>query len=300
MKHFFSRLSLFLASIFFTVCVMAETVSAKPKLVATFSVIGDLVQVIAGDKVELHVLVGPNSDGHVYQPTAADARAVSQADLLIANGLGFEVWLNALTKAAQFKGKQRILGAEVEPLMVDDPHGAAEIPDPHAWQDIQNVMLYVAAITAELIAFDPAHRQFYTENSEKYTEQLRALHKKIKQFTESLPAQKRKLVTSHDAFGYFGKAYGLEFIAPQGMSTDSEAKTQDVARLIQQIRADKIPALFMENMLDARLLTQISRETGVVIGGTLFSDALSEKHQAAPDYLSMMEHNLSVLQRSLQ
>lgn len=300
MKHFFSRLSLFLASIFFTVCVMAETVSAKPKLVATFSVIGDLVQVIAGDKVELRVLVGPNSDGHVYQPTAADARAVAQADLLIANGLGFEVWLNALTKAAQFKGKQLILGADVVPLMVADPHGAVEIPDPHAWQDIQNVLRYVAAITAELIALDPAHRQFYTENSEKYTEQLRALDKKIKQFTASLPAQKRKLVTSHDAFGYFGKAYGLAFIAPQGMSTDSEAKTQDVARLIQQIRADKIPALFMENMLDARLLTQISRETGAVIGGTLFSDALSEKHQAAPDYLSMMEHNLSVLQRSLQ
>lgn len=300
MKHFFSRLSLSLASIFFTVCVMAETVSAKPKLVATFSVIGDLVQVIAGDKVELRVLVGPNSDGHVYQPTAADARAVAQADLLIANGLGFEVWLNALTKAAQFKGKQLILGADVVPLMVADPHGAVEIPDPHAWQDIQNVLRYVAAITAELIALDPAYRQFYTENSEKYTEQLRALDKKIKQFTASLPAQKRKLVTSHDAFGYFGKAYGLAFIAPQGMSTDSEAKTQDVARLIQQIRADKIPALFMENMLDARLLTQISRETGAVIGGTLFSDALSEKHQAAPDYLSMMEHNLSVLQRSLQ
>lgn len=280
----------------------AYAIDAKPelKVVATFSILGDLVSVIAGDKVELRVLVGPNSDGHLYQPTPADARAVAQADLVIANGLGFETWLSALTQAAQFKGKQRVVGDAIVPIMMDTHHGAAKIPDPHAWQDIRNVILYVQAITAELSQLDERHRNFYTENASRYVNKLRELDKTIQQFAQSLPPEKRKLVTSHDAFGYFGKAYGLQFIAPQGMSTDSEAKTRDVAQLIQQIRTDKIPALFMENMLDARLLEQISRETGIQIGGTLYSDALSEKNGAAPDYLSMMQHNLQTLQKALQ
>lgn len=287
-------------------CVFSSSVYAADqapplKVVATFSILGDLVAVIAGDKVELTILVGPDSDGHLYQPSAADARALAKADLLIANGLGFETWLNSLMQAAGFSGKLLVAGEMIKPIMVEDHRNPAiKIPDPHAWQDIQNVMIYVRRIAAELSILDVRNQIFYNTNAEHYLGELAALDQQIKLFTHSLSAEKRKLVTSHDAFGYFGAAYGLNFIAPQGISTDAEAKTQDVAQLINQIRREKIPALFIENMLNDRLLQQISRETQVSIGGQLYSDALSKPEGSAPNYLALMKHNLTMLQRVLR
>lgn len=286
---------------FFSTSVSAQDETTSLNVVASFSILGDVVQVIAGDRVMLTVLVGPDSDGHLYQPSAADARALVKADLLIANGLGFETWLDSLIQASGFHGKPLLVGEAIKPIMVQDHHDPAiKIPDPHAWQDIGNVIAYVRRIAAELSALDEINKSFYNANAERYLAELDALDQQIKTFTQSLPPQKRKLVTSHDAFGYFGAAYGLNFIAPQGISTDAEAKTQDIAQLIQQIRREKIPALFVENMLDDRLLQQISRETQVHIGGELYSDALSKLDGKAPNYLTLMKHNLSVLQQALK
>jgi len=298
MKLFFNFL---LACLLFSKPVHADEKASSLKVVASFSILGDLVAVIAGDKVELTILVGPDSDGHLYQPSAADARALTKADLLIANGLGFETWLNSLMRAAEFEGKLLVASESIKPIMVEDSNNPAiKVPDPHAWQDIQHVMSYVRSIATELSNLDVQHQAFYTNNAENYLVELAELDTQIKFFTQSLPAEKRKLVTSHDAFGYFGAAYGLEFIAPQGISTDAEARTQDIAQLIKQIRREKIPAMFVESMLDDRLLKQISHETNVSIGGRLYSDALSPPDGSAPNYVALMKYNLSVLKMALQ
>ena len=256
----------------------------KLKAVASFSILGDMVQKVGGDRVELITLVGPDGDAHVYEPTPADARNLAASQILFVNGLGFEGWMDRLEKSSGFKGKVVVASTGVKPrTMVEEEGGTPEtITDPHAWQDLENGKLYVDNIRDALIAVDPDGKSVYEANAANYLDAIAKEETAVKQALAALPKDRRKIITSHDAFGYFGAAYGLEVIAPEGVSTESEASAQDVAKIIRQIKTEKIPAVFMENITDHRLLDQIARETGAKIGGELYTDALSDRTDPLP------------------
>jgi zinc/manganese transport system substrate-binding protein len=273
----------------------------KLKAVASFSILGDMVRQVGGDRVEVVTLVGPDGDAHVFSPTPADAKMLSGADLFFVNGLGFEGWMERLEKSSGFKGKTVVASNGVKPrTMIEEEGGQEEtITDPHAWQDLANGELYIANIRDGLIAADPEGKAVYEANATKYLDAIAKEDEAVRAALAALPEARRKIITSHDAFGYFGAAYGLEIIAPEGVSTESEASAQDVAKIIRQIKAEKIPAVFLENVTDHRLLDQIARETGAKIGGTLYSDALSGPDGPAPTYLDMFRHNVGTLTAAL-
>jgi len=275
--------------------------AGKVKAVATFSVLGDMVKQVGGDRVDVTTLVGPNGDAHVFSPTPADAKMLAVADIFFVNGLGFEGWMERLENASGFTGALVVASGGVKPLKMTEDEGGHEevVTDPHAWQNLANGKIYVANIRDGLIAADPGGKELYEANATKYLAAIDAEDKAVKQAIASLLAARRKIITSHDAFGYFAQAYGLEVIAPEGVSTESEASAQDVAKIIRQIRAEGIPAVFLENVTDRRLLDQIAAETGAKIGGVLYSDALSEPDGPAPTYLGMFRHNAGALTAAL-
>ena len=341
-------------------------------VVATFSILGDLVKQIGGKHISLTTLVGPDGDAHVYKPTPADARAVSGAKVLFLNGLEFEGWINRLVDASDFKGLRVVStkGIEAIPFGEDGhddhkdakhakhddhkdhghakhddhkddkhdnhkdrghakhddhkddkhddhkDHGHAKHDDhkddkhakhddhaghdhgafdPHAWQSAENIVIYLDNITAALAKADPSNASNFFKNRGAYVAKVKALDAEISAKMKALPEAARTVITSHDAFGYFAKRYGLNFEAPQGMSAESEASAKDVAKLITQIRKEKIRAVFVETITDNRLMEQIVRETGAKIGGTLYSDALSGPQGPAASYLDMMRHNSSTI-----
>ena len=351
-------------------------------LVATFSILGDMTKRIGGEHIAVTTLVGPDGDAHVYQPTPADARAVSEAEILVVNGLQFEGWLDRLIDASDFDGMRVVATEGIEPIAFDDEHDDehddggghedhaeeaghdhdhdehAEVGhdddhdddhghdehaeaghdddhdddhghdehaeaghdddhddeehaeaghdhhhhgafDPHAWQSLDNAVAYVDNITAALSQADPGNAADFYQNRAAYVAEIEALDAEIREIVSALSADRRIVVTSHDAFQYFGRGYGLTFMAPQGLSTESEASAKDVARLIQQIRERGIRAVFVENIGDSRLLEQIADETGAVIGGTLYPDALSGPDGPASTYLDMMRHNATTLAQAL-
>ena len=273
----------------------------KVKAIASFSILGDMVRQVGGDRVDVIALVGPNGDAHVYEPTPADARNLAGANILFTNGLGFEGWMDRLEKSSGFKGKVVVASTGVAPrTMIEEEGGKKEtITDPHAWQSLANGKLYVANIRDGLMAVDPEGKATYEANAAKYLDQIAKEETSVKAALAALPKERRKIITSHDAFGYFGAAYGLEVIAPEGVSTESEASAQDVAKIIRQIKAEKIPAVFMENITDHRLLDQIASETNAKIGGTLYTDALSPPDGPAGTYLDMFRNNIETLTAAL-
>ncbi len=299
---------------------VAQTGKPIP-VVATFSILGDMVKHIGGKHVAVTTLVGPDGDTHVYQPTPADARAVSEAKILVVNGLQFEGWLDRLIDASDFRGVRVVATDGIEPLAAEhgsDPHardGEAGHDkhaggddhghhdhgafDPHAWQSVRNATVYAANIAAALARADPGNSGTYHRNRDAYVNRLEALDSEIHRIVARLPAGRRTVVTSHDAFRYFGHNYGLTFIAPQGLSTESEASAKDVARLVRQIREQGIRAMFVENITDPRLLKRIAEETGASIGGTLYPGALSGPDGPAPTYLDMMRHNATTIAQAL-
>lgn len=271
-------------------------------VVATFSILGDLVKNVGGERISLTTLVGPDGDAHVYSATPADARNVAAARLVFTNGLGFEGWFERLVKASGTRAAVVAVSKGVRPREAadadghghddDHDHGHDDETDPHAWQSVANAKIYVANIRDALIEADPAGRMEYEANARAYLEELDTLDRQIRAAVAAIPVDRRKVITTHDAFGYFEEAYGLDFIAPQGVSTDADASARDVARMIRQIRAEKIPAVFLENVSDPRLVKRIADETGARIGGTLYSDALSDESGPAASYIDMMRHNL--------
>ncbi|MFM7335823.1 MAG: metal ABC transporter substrate-binding protein [Tabrizicola sp.] len=269
-------------------------------VIATFSILGDIVANVGGDRVKVTTLVGPDGDAHVFQPAPADAQAVASAKVVFVNGLGFEGWMDRLIASAEYNGPVVVASEGVTPRTFDDDahdagqegHDHEHGTDPHAWQSVANAEIYTRNIAAGLAAADPAGAATYEANSAAYLAELATLDAEVKAAIAALPEDRRTIVTSHDAFGYFGAAYGMIFKAPQGISTESEASAADVAALITQIREDKIPAVFMEDISDPRLLDQIAAETGAKIGGTLYSDALSPADGPAATYLTMMRHNI--------
>ena len=262
-------------------------------VVATFSILGDMVKRIGGGRVAVTTIVGANGDAHVYQPTPADARLVSEARILVVNGLRFEGWMDRLIDASGFRGARVVATDGIEPI----EFGGAF--DPHAWQSLGNAVAYVDNITSALAQADPVNAAYFRRNRAAYVAEIETLDAEIREIVASLPADCRTVVTSHDAFQYFSRDYGLEFVAPQGLSTESEASARDVARLIRQIRERGIRAVFIENVADSRLLKRIAEETGAVIGGTLHPDALSGPNGPAATYLDMMRHNATTLARAL-
>ena len=278
----------------------------KLPVVATFSILGDLAKQIAGERADVKVLVGPGGDAHVFAPTPADARTLSAAKLVVVNGLKFEGWIDRLISSSKTKGKVVVATKGVKTLRTGQSsshghsHGHSHAgADPHAWQDVANVKIYVANIRDGLIGADPDGRSVYEANFKAYVEKLNALEAQIKAAVASIPPERRKVITTHDAFGYFAAAYGLQFIAPQGVSTDAAASAQDVARIIRQIRAEKIPAVFAENISDPRMATRIAQETGAKLGGSLYSDQLSAPDGPAGTYIDMVRHNIRELTKAL-
>ena len=276
---------------------------ARLKVTATFSVIGDVVKNIGGERVGVTMLVGPNADAHVYSPPPADAKKLSEARLIVVNGLGFEGWIERLVKASGSKAPIVVASKGVKPRRMagghGHGHGHSHDNDPHAWQSVGNVKLYATNIRDGLIAVDPAGKGAYDANAAAYVAKLDALDKEVREIVAKIPADRRRIITTHDAFGYFKDAYGLDFIAPQGVSTESEPSAKDVASIIAQIKRRKIPAVFLENISDPRLLKQISGETGAKIGGTLYSDALTDEKGPAPTYIDLIRHNIRTLSTAL-
>lgn len=281
-------------------------------VVATFSILGDLVGQVGGDRVDVSVLVGPNGDAHVYAPSPADAKKLAQAKVVFVNGLKFEGWIERLVKASGTRATVVVAAKDVTPIEADDAHDHAHDHgkghdqghdhgglDPHAWQDVANAKLYVAAIRDALVAADPAGKAAYEANARAYTERLDALDAEVKAAVAAIPAGQRKIITSHDAFGYFARAYGVQFVAPQGVSTEAEASARDVGRIIRQIKTQKIRAVFLENISDPRLAERIAKETGAKLGGRLYSDALSDASGPAGTYIDMVRHNIRALTAAL-
>lgn len=267
-----------------------STISA----LASISIIGDLVHNVGGDRVEVASLVGPNGDAHVYSPTPGDAKKLAAANIVFVNGLGLEGWMTRLIDSSGTKAPLIVVSKGVAPLkMADEDQPGRVVADPHAWQSVANAKVYVANIRDGLDGIDPASKASYDANAATYSSKLGALERDVKSAIDKIPPERRKIITTHDAFGYFGAAYGMEFIAPEGVSTDTEPSAKDVAKIIAQIRQQKIPAVFLENVSDPRMMEQIARETGAKIGGQLFSDALSAPSGPAATYIDMMRHNVA-------
>ncbi|MCW1843309.1 metal ABC transporter substrate-binding protein [Prosthecomicrobium hirschii] len=283
-------------------------------VVATFSILGDFVRQVGGDRVAVKILVGPNGDAHVYNPTPADAKSVAGAKVVFVNGLGFEGWMQRLVKASGTKAPLVTATTGITPReMADedddhdhDPkakgkgkdahaghdHGAT---DPHAWQSVANAKVYIANVRDGLIAADPDGKATYEANAGAYLAKLDALEADVKAAIDKIPATERRVLTSHDAFGYFSGAYGITFLAPQGISTEAEATAKDVAKLIRQIKKEKVKAVFVENMTDGRIVERIAKETGIRLGGSIFSDSLSPETGPAATYIDMVRHNVKLL-----
>ncbi|MCC6947869.1 MAG: metal ABC transporter substrate-binding protein [Bradyrhizobiaceae bacterium] len=268
----------------------------KLPVVATFSILADFVKNVGGERIALTTLVGADGDAHVYSATPADAKNVAAAKVVFTNGLGFEGWIERLVKASGTRAQIVVATKGIKALRPeggqDHGHGHDHEVDPHAWQSVPNAKIYVANIRDALIKADPDGKGAYEANAAAYLGKLDALDQEIRTAVAGIPPARRKVITSHDALAYFQAAYGIQFVSPQGVSTEADASARDVARIIRQIKAQKIPAVFLENVSDPRLVRRIAGETGAKIGGTLYSDALSGENGPAPTYIDMMRHNL--------
>ncbi len=278
-------------------CAGPAAAQEKIRVVATFSILADFVKNVGGDRVEVASLVGPNSDAHVYAPSPADAKTLAEAKVVFVNGLGLEGWMTRLVKASGSKVPMIVATKDIKTLKMEE--GGHTETDPHAWQSVANAKIYVANVRDGMIAADPAGKSVYEANTKAYLAKLDALEIEVTTAIAKIPADHRKIITTHDAFGYFGAAYGMQFIAPQGVSTESEASAKDVAKIIRQIKKQKIPAVFMENISDDRLIRRIASETGARIGGALFSDALTNEKGSALTYIDMMRNNIKQFSAAL-
>ncbi|MEM6888114.1 MAG: zinc ABC transporter substrate-binding protein [Pseudomonadota bacterium] len=264
------------------------------QVVASFSILGDMVEQVVGEHASVTTIVGPDADAHVYQPSVADAKAVAEADIIFVNGLGFETWSDTLIAESGTDGAVFVATEGVTPVMVE-----GEV-DPHAWNALTNGVIYVRNIAAAMSKAMPDHAASFEANAADYITELEALDIETKERLSALPEDRRTVVTAHDAFGYLADAYDMNFIAPVGIDTEAEPSAQELAVLIEQIREQEVAAIFVENITSPALVEQIADETGLEIGGQLFSDALSERGGPATSYLSMFQHNLGQLLAALE
>jgi zinc/manganese transport system substrate-binding protein len=280
-----------LALLVFAVLLSAAPASAgsRLKVVATFSILADLVREVGGEAVEVTTLVGPDSDAHTYQPKPTDARTLADAKVLVSNGLGFEGWIDRLADASGFKGTRIVASA-----------GAPVDTDPHCWQDVACTRRYIANIAQGLAKADPGNAAAYRDRAAQYDQRLAALDGWIRHEIAGVPEARRQAITGHSSFRYFARAYDVRFSAPRGYSTDSEPTARDVANLIRHVREQKIKAVFVENMTNPALVAEIARDSGAVVGPRLYSDALSKPDGPAATYEAMMRHNVTALVAGMQ
>ncbi len=297
---------LFLAIVF---CLVTPVLAAQPlPVVASFSILADMVREVGGPHIEVTSLVGPNTDSHVFNPTPADAKRIASARLVFVNGLGFEGWLDRLVKASGYRGPIVIASKGVKsPLQLKDDHhhaGASKghghqhshgAPDPHAWQNLANAERYVETIRIALAAALPAHSAVFEQRAADYNKRIRALDQATKAQIAIVPVERRRVITSHDAFGYFAAAYGVTFYPLQGLATGSEPTAAEVVRVIDLIKKNKVTAIFTENISDPRVLERIAKDSGAKVGGRLYADALTEPGTAADTYLKMFELNVATI-----
>jgi zinc/manganese transport system substrate-binding protein len=281
--------------IFSAILALASPTNAQERLnvVASFSILGDFAKNIGGDRVSVTTLVGPNGDVHVYTPAPADAKKIADAKIVVINGLGLEGWLPRLVQSSG--GKATIVTATTNIT----PRKLGADADPHAWQSVANARIYVANIRDAFAAAEPAGAEAYRANAEAYLAKLDVLDREVREAIAQIPVTHRKVISTHNAFGYFAAAYGIEFLAPLGVSTESEPSARDIAGIITQIRAAKIPAVFLENISDPRLIQRIATETGAKVGGTLYSDSLTGEKGEAPTYIELVRHNIRALTSAL-
>jgi len=291
------------------------------EVVASFSILANITEEIGGPLVNVTSLVGPDADSHVFNPSPADAKSLARAQVVVINGLGFEGWIDRLVKSSGFKGELVVASKGVTPLgFKEETKSHAPEPkdshkhghkhshakhdhgdvDPHAWQDLKNGKIYAENIRAALVAVLPAARDEINARAQQYMDQIDALDQASRARLAAVPEAQRRVISSHDAFGYFAQAYDVEFFAAQGWSTDREVSAADMATLIREIRKDQVLALFVENMSDPRLMQRVSEETGVRIGGKLYSDALSAPGTAADTYLKMFSSNVNTILQALE
>jgi len=281
-------------------CVLAQgpaRADTRIKVVASFTILADFIRNVGGDRVDVVALVGPNADAHVYTPSPGDAKTVAVARLVVVNGLGFEGWLPRLVKSSGGTARIAVATEGIDPLK--EPPGGHHSVDPHAWQSVPNAKIYVENIRRALTGIDPASAETYRANAARYLVQLDALDRDVRAMVAQIPEARRKVISTHGAFGYFAAAYGVAFIAPQGVSTDTEPSARDLATIIGQIRKEEIPAVFLENISDPRLIRRVAAETGAKIGGTLYSDSLTDEKGEAPTYIDMVRHNIKTLKDAL-
>jgi zinc/manganese transport system substrate-binding protein len=278
----------------------SQAAAAAPvHVVVSFSILDDIVRRIGGDDVAVTSLIGPDSDAHVFEPSPDQARLLARAQLLVVNGLGFESWLARLTRSAQFGGTVVTASDGITPITAAGAGEDAAVPDPHAWQDPRNTIVYADNIARRLAAIDPAHAGAYRQRLRAYEDELQTIDKRVRGELGVIPTEKRRVITSHDAFAYYGKAYGVTFLAAEGINTDSEPTAKAVAGLVRQIRREGIKALFLENIGDPRLVEEIARDTGTTPGPALYSDALSKPDGPAPTYVRMIEYNTLALKQGM-
>jgi len=287
------RFQLWLACLVVVTSAVAARAQDRVNVVTSFSILGDFVKNVGGERVNVTTLVGPDGDVHVYTPAPADAKKIADAKLLVINGLGLEGWLPRLVQSSGSKAPIIIATKNIAPLKLGSD------ADPHAWQSVANAKKYVTNIRDALGAADPADAETFRANTERYLAELDALDREVREAIGKIPESRRKIISTHDAFGYFASAYGIKFIAPLGVSTESEASARDIAGIITQIKTAKIPAVFLENISDPRLIRQIAAETGARIGGTLYSDSLTGEKGDAPTYIDMVRHNIRALTSAL-
>lgn len=296
---------------FFLILCLSGAVAASPTstplpVVASFSILGDMVKQVGGDLVAVTALVGPDGDAHGYQATSTDMQNVSRAKLVVVNGLGFDSWMKNLLQSAHYKGPLITASAGITPLQLEDDHHDHHghdhegQTDPHAWQDLRNGMRYVDNIAAALVQALPAHATVINERAARYKDELSAEDKAIRSAIATIPSAQRLVITSHDAFGYFGAAYDVRFSAPQGLSTETEISAKPIARLVRQIKSTGVKTVFIENMSNPRLIEQLGKDGGAKLGGTLYADALSPPDGPAPSYLGMFRHNAPLLIAAMQ
>lgn len=275
--------------------VRAQAPAVRPlRVVASFSILADLLRNVGGPAIKVTTLVGPDADAHVFEPSPSDAKRLADAELVVVNGLGFEGWLDRLVRASGYRGPVLVASAGITPRYI------GPMPDPHAWQDLAHVRHYVLNLRDALMRLRPGDSAGFAQRSAAYLARLAALDTQARQTFARIPTAQRRVITSHDAFGYLGAAYGIAFLAPQGVSTDSEASAAGVARLIDQIKRHNVRAVFIENITDPRLAQRIAREGGAALGGRLYSDALSAPGTEADTYLKLFAHNVATLDAGLR
>ena len=279
-----------------TLCIVLAAHAQKPLVVASASIFADMARNIGGDKIEVRSIVPIGGDPHRYEATPDDAALLAKADLILINGLTFEGWINEVIANSGSKAMVKLITAGIQPISSQIHSGAT---DPHAWMDAENGLIYIRNIRDGLIAIDPQNANFYEQQHARYSQQLAALHQYIQSRMATIPPQHRILITSHDAFSYFGRKYGLTVSAMMGVSTEADAQTSDMERVVDALEKNKVPAIFIESTINPKMLQQIAKDHGVIIGGSLYADSVGEPGTPGESYIGMLRHNADVISTAL-